>query len=163
VLAGIGELRDCRILDVGCGLGDFAQWLAQHDIDVHYTGLDVTPAVIERAKRRLPQGRFFQGDILSVELPSAKFDYVFCSGIFTHRRRNPKAFFHASIRRMFELCRAGVAFNCLSAWAARKETREFHADPLETLRFCRTLTQWVTLRHDYHPGDFTIYLYRRPR
>ena len=35
---------------------------------------------------------------------------------------------------------------------------EFYTDPLQTLAFCRTLTPWVTLRHDYHSRDFTIYM-----
>ena len=64
------------------------------------------------------------------------------------------------VARMFALCREAVAFNSLSTWAPDPEPSEFYADPAETLAFCRTLTTRVTLRHDYHTRDFTVYLYR---
>ena len=53
-----------------------------------------------------------------------------------------------------------VAFNSLSSWANDKEKGEFYADPLEVLKFCKTLSPWVVLRHDYHSRDFTIFIYK---
>ncbi|CDN13322.1 hypothetical protein RintRC_4207 [Richelia intracellularis] len=53
-----------------------------------------------------------------------------------------------------------MAFNSLSSWGTQKESGEFYADPLATVKFCRTLTPWVILRHDYMQHDFTIYMYR---
>jgi hypothetical protein len=41
-----------------------------------------------------------------------------------------------------------------------QEPGEFYADPVEIVRFCRSLTPWVVLRHDYLAHDFTVYLYR---
>ncbi len=64
------------------------------------------------------------------------------------------------IEAMFNIARNAVAFNSLSAWAADKEDGEFYADPHEVLQFCRTVTPWVVLRHDYHSRDFTIYMYK---
>ncbi len=29
--------------------------------------------------------------------------------------------------------------------------------------FAAELTPWVVLRHDYHPCDFTVYMYKTPR
>jgi hypothetical protein len=53
-----------------------------------------------------------------------------------------------------------VAFNSLSAWATDQEAGEFYADPLRVVDFCRRITPRVVLRHDYHPRDFTVYLYK---
>jgi hypothetical protein len=64
------------------------------------------------------------------------------------------------IARLYELADQAVAFTSLSSWAPRREADEFHADPLETAAFCRTLSPRLALRHDYHPGDFAIYMYR---
>ena len=40
----------CKALDVGCGTGDNAIWLARHDFDV--VGCDISPTAIEEASRR---------------------------------------------------------------------------------------------------------------
>jgi hypothetical protein len=39
----------------------------------------------------------------------------------------------------------------------------YDAESLLTLNSCRQLTPWVALRHDYHPRDFTVYLYKTDR
>ncbi len=64
------------------------------------------------------------------------------------------------IARMFDLCSEAAAFNSLSSWADRPEPDEYHADPVKMVSFCRTLTPWVVLRHDYLPHDFTIFMYK---
>lgn len=65
------------------------------------------------------------------------------------------------IRRMFELCKSGVAFNTLSMLADIRNPGEFYADPAEVIRFCLSLTRRVVLRHDYTPHAFPVYLYKQ--
>ena len=65
------------------------------------------------------------------------------------------------IAKMFSLCSDAAVFNSLSAWAPDRESGEFYADPAATLDYCRTLTPWVALRHDYHPRDFTVFLFKK--
>ena len=64
---------------------------------------------------------------------------------------------------VYEAAGEAVAFNSLSAWADDPEAGEYYADPLEVTAFCRTLTPWVAMRHDYHGRDFTCYLYKNRR
>ncbi len=63
-----------RVLDLGCGSGDPADIAVakQHQI----TGVDISGAQIERARKNVPGGRFIQGDIGSLRLPPASFDAV---------------------------------------------------------------------------------------
>ncbi len=161
VLAKVAPLGGMRILDVGCGLADLHAWFREHGMAVDYTGLDITPAMIAAARERFPNDRFVDGDLLQMDAAQlGEFDFVLSSGIFTHRQARPQEFLEAMVARMFAVAKKGVAFNSLSAWAADSAAGEFYADPLATLRFCRTLTPWTTLRHDYHARDFTVYLYR---
>ncbi|MFZ5970311.1 MAG: GNAT family N-acetyltransferase [Bacteroidota bacterium] len=159
VLASIGDLQGKSILDVGCGLGDFYSWLKQRGKDVDYYGIDITPQMVERARQKYPKGTFETGSILEVHF-SQDFDYVFASGIFYLRNFEPEKFLHNSIRKMFANCRLGLGFNSLSRWADSYEENEFYADPAAVVNFCRSLSRKVVLRHDYHPADFTIYLYK---
>lgn len=167
VLAEVGDLNDCSLLDVGCGQGDFYQWLVESNTPVRYHGLDITPRMIEDCRRRFDaaasnQARFAVGSL--PHLPEAfdqSYDYVMASGIFAHRRQQAGEFLQQMVTHMFERCRLAAAFNSLSDWAGEKEGREFHADPCEVLHLARRLTPHVALRHDYHPRDFTVYLYKQ--
>jgi SAM-dependent methyltransferase len=164
ILAEIGVLEGKRILDVGCGLGDFAGWLSQNNIRADYTGLDLTPELVEQAHKSYPKLNFIQGSILDESLLAGQqFDFVFTSGIFYTYSIAGDAWLRSAVSRMWGLCKEGVAFNSLSAWAQLHDANEYYADPSATLEYCRTLTSWVAMRHDYHPRDFTIYLSRRAR
>ena len=162
-LAEICSLKGKRVLDVGCGFADYADYLAKIHGNVAYHGVDLTPRMIAEARRLRPHLSLRQMNVM--EEDPGRFDVVTANGIFylfgpgsTSRRRMENL-----IARLYELADEAAAFSSLSTWAARQEAHEFYADPLETVRFCRTLTPWVTLRHDYLPHDFTIYLYKEAR
>lgn len=161
VLAQVGDLQDATLLDVGCGVGDLYAWMRERGVRVSYTGIDITPSMVEVARRRFPEESFQVKNLLDARATGERaYDYVLASGLFTHRREEPSSFLVAMTTRMFAVCRRAVALNCLSTWASTREPEEYHADPLDTMRACRTLTSRIVVRHDYHPGDFTLYLYR---
>ena len=125
--------------------------------DGAYTGIDLLPEMIARARRVHPGARFEAGDILA-NAPKLSADYVMASGIF---HLGDAALMQRMIATMFGACRTAVAFNSLSSWDEGDTQGDFFcADPLETLAFCRTLTSAILLRHDYLPHDFTIFLFR---
>jgi SAM-dependent methyltransferase len=161
VLAAIGALDGTRILDVGCGTGDLLQWLLSRNLSVTYTGVDITPGMIDVAATRFPDASFHVGSVLEWSPPAEqRFDWVFASGIFYLRQERPTEYLNAAVARMYALAERGIAFNSLSAWADVVDDGEFHADPLATLAMCRALSPRLALRHDYHPRDFAIYVYR---
>lgn len=158
VLAEIADLKNQSILDVGCGLGDFYQWLKVLKKDPIYHGIDITPKMIDTASLRFPGVRFDVGTIENVGDES--YDFLFASGIFYLVEVEPFSFMKKTISKMFLMSKKGIAFNSLSTWADSKTTGEFYASPSETLEFCKTLSPYVVLRHDYHPADFTVYIYK---
>lgn len=164
ILAEIGQLEGKSILDVGCGLGDFAEWLAQNNIRTDYTGLDITPGLLALARKNYPRLKFVEGSILDEALLIGRqFDFVFASGIFYSYKTGGEAWLRMAVARMWGLCNEGVAFNSLSAWTDCYDIDEYYADPSAIVAYCRTLTPWLTMRHDYHPRDFTVYLSRKVR
>ncbi len=157
ILAGIEDIRQASILDVGCGVGHLAGWLKERGYEGEYTGVDILPEMVERARETHPDMCFEHADIIA-EPGRFKADYVMSSGIF-HMGDAP--FMHRVIAAMYGACTKGVAFNTLSTWDGTESQRGFFcADPLETLAFCKTLTPHILFRHDYLPHDFTMFLYR---
>lgn len=64
------------VLDVACGTGEHARLLAdEHGFAVD--GLDLDPAFVEIARRKLPRGSVHQGDMTSFALPR-RYDVVLC-------------------------------------------------------------------------------------
>jgi len=155
------------VLDVGCGFGDLFGFFKAERIKVQYTGFEISPKLIEIARKKHPDGRFELKDILA-ERSLPQFDYLFCSGVFNIRmvdRGSHLEFVKSMLQRMHDLARYGVAANFLSEGAlplaAPEELntgRYYYFKPEEILGFCRFIAGRFILRHDYHPGDFTVYL-----
>ena len=158
VLCDVAPLAGASVLDVGCGFADWWTYLRDNVGDVTYTGVDLSSGMIAEAKRRHPDVNVRVANILDDEVQGS-FDVVVANGIFYLLGDDAEKIMRAIVTKMFSLCRRATVFTTLSAWGPPEEG-EFFADPLATLDWCRTLTPWVTLRHDYHARDFAIYLYR---
>jgi len=61
-----------RVLDAACGTGDLAVAAARAGGIV--TGLDFSPAMLARARRKAPHIEWVQGDALALPFPDARFD-----------------------------------------------------------------------------------------
>ena len=86
------------LLDAGCGPAPMISLLSEKYPDRHYTGLDLTPAMIEQAKKKnIPNAEFVVGDCENFPFPDDSFDAVICSNSF-HHYPNPQAFFD-SVKR----------------------------------------------------------------
>ena len=75
-----GLLRDlnpaCRtVLDVACGTGEHARLLAEAGFEVD--GLDLDPAFVRIAQRKLPTRRFIAADMADFQLES-RYDAILC-------------------------------------------------------------------------------------
>ena len=87
-----------NLLDVGCGTGPMVELLASEFPDKHYTGLDLTPRMIEVANAKgIENARFIVGDAEDLPFDDASFDAVICANSF-HHYPNPQMFFDGVAR-----------------------------------------------------------------
>jgi SAM-dependent methyltransferase len=167
ILAALASLGGKALLDVGCGLGHFYDFLQEHGSAPRlYKGVDITPGMITRARERHPELEFSLEDILATPPPPEPlYDYVICCGLFHLRGDNSEAqwqqFTEMMIERAYQYARYGLAFNMMTDQVDYRLDRHYYANPGYFFNYCRqNLSRRVCLRHDYPLYDFTIYVYR---
>ncbi|VGO14381.1 hypothetical protein PDESU_02942 [Pontiella desulfatans] len=80
-VAGAG-IKPCRVLDIGCGTGDNAIWLAEQGFDVVGCDLSTTAVRFANAKAEIAGARchFIVADFLAGHMPSVPFGFAFDRG-----------------------------------------------------------------------------------
>lgn len=70
-----------RVLDVGVGTGDLSAALVRAMPTLELHGIDLSPAMLEKARRKLPThaARLVEGDARDMPYPNATFDLVVCT------------------------------------------------------------------------------------
>jgi SAM-dependent methyltransferase len=159
VLTEIGNLNGCSVADVGSGLGDLYGFLQKQGWHGDYTGFELIPRFVAIARERHSSAEFIEGNFLSVDTQK-KFDWVFLNGSLNVRFDGIEQFTYNVIEKMYAICNRGVAFNLMSSYVDFQKDITAHNDPEKIFKFCKSLTRFVTLRHDYHRWEFTIYLFR---
>jgi SAM-dependent methyltransferase len=160
-LLALGDFHGRRLLDVGCGFGDFLAFLHAREIHPRYTGIDLCEPMIARCRDRFAaaEGIFKVSDVLAYR-PDEPYDYVVASGIFGLDAAGTRERIAPTLRRLLEWSGTGAAANFLSARSPAKAEARVYVEPAEMLETALGLTPAVRLDHSYLPNDFTIHLYR---
>ena len=74
VLLSGGVTSGESVLDVGCGFADLYHYMRSKGVKVDYTGIDLSPDMIEAAKGKTPEVNLFQGDLFDFEPPAKSYD-----------------------------------------------------------------------------------------
>jgi SAM-dependent methyltransferase len=165
MLCELCDLGGLSVHEVGAGAGHLLDYLVSKGTPADYSGSDLSAEMVAVARELHPGASFHQRGAL--EAAGSEYDVLLCSGLFHVKLDGDdaewRAFVEEAIRRMYESCRVGIAFNMMSdAVDYRRETL-FHSSPAEMLSFCtRELSRFVKLRHDYPLYEYTVYVYREP-
>jgi SAM-dependent methyltransferase len=166
MLRAVGDMDGASVLEVGCGTGHLLEFLESRGIATDYTGLDISPAMVDTARSSCPQGRFITGN-LSALSPAKRYDFVLASGVFHVSLDVPDRdwwdYIRRTLQQMYSRCRIAMAFNMVTNDVDYRSPNLFYADPQETLSFCcDELSADTTLLQDYPLYEFTVYVYRPP-
>src|SRR3990170_1981994 len=79
------DYRGKRVLDMGCGTGEYALWYAMNGAAM-VKGIDLSDGSLKIAAQRKAEGKidnveFAKMDILNLELPDNYFDYSYSVGV----------------------------------------------------------------------------------
>jgi len=86
------------LLDCGCGPAPMLTLLHEKYPEKHYTGIDLTPEMIEVAKaKKMPGVKLVVGDCENLPFPDDSFDVVICCQSF-HHYPNVQKFFNSVYR-----------------------------------------------------------------
>lgn len=150
------------VLDVGCGFGDLIPYISAKTDNFKYTGIDIVPEFIEFAKSKYPQHEFQALDYFS-KPTSETYDIVISSGTLNNRTQDPMEDRKKNISTLFEHAREVLAFNMAGGYPQPQNSDKssiYYADSRLVVDYCLQLSSKVVLRHNYHPKDFTILLFR---
>lgn len=156
----IGDINGKKILDFGCGKGDFYQFLKDKGIYVDYHGYDINEKLIKLATNKHPDAKFRVFDI-DKDVICEDFDYIFLCGVFNLRVQRLDEIVKNILLILFKHCHIGLAFNALSSHNPRKDFELHYISPEDMLGFViKNLSPYVLLRHDRMKYDFTIFVYK---
>ena len=99
-----------RLLDVGCGAGNYTLKMLERIPGLHCTLLDLSAPMLERARERVAAAgasgvKTVQGDIRNAPLGSESFDIIVAVAVLHHLRDD--ADWEATFRRLYSLLSPG--------------------------------------------------------
>lgn len=81
LLAQVRAERPARVVDIGCGPGNSTELLAARWPEARVSGLDTSPDMLEKARRRLPGLAFEQADA-ETWAPAEPVDVIYANAVF---------------------------------------------------------------------------------
>lgn len=157
-----GDFEDSKILDFGCGKGDFYGFLCERGIPVTYTGFDINTKLIDLAKSKY-SGVDFRVFSLDDDVLDENFDYIFLCGVFNVKVQGVEEVIFKTLSRLWKHCRKALIFNALSSHTRQKDFQLYYASPEALLNFATaSLSPEVLLKEDNIDSDFMLFVYRDP-
>jgi len=161
ILTSIGIQNGDSILDVGCGLAHYYQYLQSRGLKINYTGIDIVPELIASASKKYPNLDLSVRDLQEDGFEEKSFDFVVCSQVFNYRLPEGQNEVLAAdmLGRMHDIARKGLAVDFLTSYVDYQESHLYYYSPENLFRQAKQLTRRVALRHDYPLFEFCLYLY----
>jgi ubiquinone/menaquinone biosynthesis C-methylase UbiE len=150
------DFSGARVLDVGCGFGDFYTFLQERgQSPAEYYGVDISDEILAIAEDNNPEGTYENRNVLVDPFEDGRFDVVVEFGLLNYSLE--KVSNEAYLREFMRTCYGfgdAVIVNCLSSYREGDwEYEEFvhYYDPEKAFGFAQELTRNIVLKHDFEP------------
>lgn len=158
-----GIIRDgMRVVDFGCGIGQFLESLNEKRIKVDYVGVDIVPEYLDHCRQKFPGAQFIHTDRYFDLLGEFHPDVVVASQVFNakYRDRDNAEVVRDFLSRTLANTRHAVSVDFLTKYVDFTYPDIFYHSPEEYFAFAKGLTRLVSLRHDYLPFEFSLQLFK---
>jgi len=167
ILIEVGDLKNSKILDFGCGFGYLYSYLKKKiKYSGEYVGYDISNEMINFANKKYKNVRFENKNILSNKI-NERFDYVIINGTFNNKINKNFDWIKKTLKILYKKTNKAIAFNNISSYVDYFDDKLYYAEPEKIFNFCKSeLSSLVSLRHDYQikdkklPYEFTTYVYK---
>jgi cyclopropane fatty-acyl-phospholipid synthase-like methyltransferase len=154
------------LLDFGCGLGHMYDYIIHNDLEIEYAGLDMSEVFVNKCREKFPDNIFYKADLLADEgndIPM--YDYIVMNGVLTEKNEltydEMFSYFTELIKKVYEKCNCGIAFNVMSKDVDWEREDLFHVPLNELSHFLtKEITRDFIIRYDYGLYEYTVYVYR---
>jgi SAM-dependent methyltransferase len=154
------KYKKSSVLDIGCGFADLYLFLKTNGWEGKYTGTDLVPVLLEKARELYPEIDLLQIDIEDEELKSA--DYVIASGIFNAKisEESNESHIEKSLELMFKLCNKALCVDFMSTYVDFQKDAAWHTSPEWAFNIAKKLSKRIILRNDYMPYEFSLIIFK---
>jgi len=155
------DLKNKSILDIGCGLGDLANYLEASKINFkEYSGIDVSDNMLMMAKQNvLPQLPvfFFNMNILKDPI-STEYDFAIMSGLLNLKQSDlpPLVLLDIFLSKTRAIVKQGLAFNLLTDKVDYIQPHHVHFNPKEVRSVTEKYFNQVSIHENYGLYEFTV-------
>ncbi|KKT45892.1 MAG: hypothetical protein UW35_C0028G0021 [Candidatus Collierbacteria bacterium GW2011_GWF2_44_15] len=114
------------LLDVGCGNGRLLLGLPK---TIKYTGLDISPKLLEEAQKKYPNNNFIETDITKPEIWKhlGEFDHIFCVALMHHLPDKESQLFVLKQIKAHLKPKSSLLVTVWNLW--QKKYIKYHVDP----------------------------------
>jgi len=146
------------VLDLGCGLAHFYQYLKERKINVTYIGVDINPKFIDFCQKKYPDQQFICDSIENLKLSC---DIIIASGLFNRRFKESLKFIESTFKFAEKSARVAFAFNFLHDKALKKYPLNYYSSvsALENL-YSRKYLSGFKIDASTIKGEFTFFGYK---
>jgi 2-polyprenyl-3-methyl-5-hydroxy-6-metoxy-1,4-benzoquinol methylase len=167
------DFTNKTILDIGCGFGDYANFLDQEKLKIKsYDGWDLNSDLIDESNKNKSSNSTFNVFNLSTDNlddHKDKYDIAVMLGLLNFNLKSQQTNLEYSklmIKKAFDVVKEVLIVDFLSENlfpGYPKEDFVFYHNPAQILDFALTLSEKVLLKHDYKPipqKEFMLYIYK---
>ena len=159
-ITSIGILDSDRtvVLDVGCGLSNYYEYLISKKFIGEYIGIDVSLEMLEISKLKFPKNLYMCGELEEIQADVKEVDFIVSSQTFNRKLHFSDNYEEIEnfIKSAVDIARHGVAFDLMSDHVDFFEEKHFYYSPERIFQFCKKEFKKVNLFHDLEGFEFVI-------
>lgn len=154
------NFENSKILDIGCGLCDFYNYVKIKNIKVDYYGIDIADEMINLSKKKYPElaDKIKANDFNEINYNDT-FDHIIISGIFNNNMGNNWEFIKKTLIKAYKICNKSITFNLLTDNVDYFDDNLFYINPSKIIKYCNEeFSTNVKKIHDYNKYEYMIIL-----